>query len=44
MLNINIGRLGLGGGYTMYLGYREFNNEKVSTRLDQFSLLFGVRI
>lgn len=43
-LNLKLGRLGIGGGYTMLCGYREYKDEKTSTRIDQFSLTFGVRI
>lgn len=42
-LNISLKRFGLGGGYTMYAGYREFNNEKTSTRIDQFNVTLGVK-
>lgn len=43
-LNFKFGKLGIGGGYTMLCGYREFMGEKEATRVDQFSFSLGVHI
>ena len=43
-INLNLGSFGIGGGYTMYLGYREYDGVKSATRIDQISILFGVKI
>ncbi len=40
-LNFNLDRIRLGAGYTMFLGYREYNGDKTSTRMDQFNFTLG---
>lgn len=43
-VNIRLGKLGIGVGYTALLGYREYNGDRVSTHIDQWNVVFGVSI
>jgi hypothetical protein len=42
-LNLNLKRFGVGAGYTMLAGYREINDEKTSTRIDQFNVTVSLK-
>lgn len=43
-VNLRLGKLGLGGGYTMLLGSRENDGNHTSTRVDLWNVTFGVSI